>query len=61
MQKQEKYKKSIVERKKTSKCNFCHKVGHWERECRAKKRQIKAKMENNRQRGRHEMKLLLLQ
>ena len=33
------HKMSIAERKRTSKCNYCHKLGHWERECRIKKKQ----------------------
>ena len=28
------HKMSIAERKRTSKCNYCHKLGHWEIECR---------------------------
>lgn len=37
------YKKSLAERKKTSKCNYCNKFGHWERECRLRKKQSKEK------------------
>lgn len=41
-----KHKKCIADRKRTSKCNFCHKLGHWERECRAKQKQMKQRQEN---------------
>ena len=44
--KTDKYKKSIAKGKKTSKCSTCHKVGHWEQECRAKKKQFKSKANN---------------
>lgn len=49
-----KFHKSFEERKRTSKCNFCQKMGHWERECRIKRKQNKKKRETSKQRDKHD-------
>ena len=53
-------KPSIAERKRTSKCNFCHKLGHWERECRLKKKQQKPKFDNSKYKGGDEIAFIAL-